>query len=955
MSSPTPLATSPLAQPPTLPPPTLDLSLLTDEDQFTTESDWLNSLLSQSSDGPPTLAALDSTLSKTLTLLDSVTHDTSSLVDRTIDEITRSVPRLTFDLQLMRENALLLQFTLNAIRTRSGGGNGPDSEVTKVMEKLRVLDLVKSRMEAARDVLREAESWSTLESEVTGLVGESAYSKAAERLEEAARSMVVFQNTAEYEGRRALMVSLQNQLEASLSASLVAAINGRDVKACKTFYAIFGQIQREAEFTAYYFGSRRSTLVDSWSSANLIDCAESASSTAAPIKFTSFLSTFYTSLHSLLSEERSYLPAIFPQPAPTLSSFVQTTLEGLTPSLPTRLGAIAERYGPGVLPELILAFRATEEFAVQVDRIIIKLAAPSPSTPSAAPPPSPGTPHPPSTPSKKTRRLSQRLSISKRLSSRSISFSSGQTPSFFDGSASSADGDGEAEAIRPWETAIFEPFLDSQVEYPQLERQYLGSEIGREEAGKDIIESILSSALSGSSSGSTSTSGLAELVGKVFIMMEEAVGRCLGLTHGYGAVGLVQAVESGLVDFMERRRRELEGATRGGVKGRRGAPREQEDEDEAVMEGLEYSTEDWTTFQFGLRLLDTCRHIHDRLGAFEGRLRSRLTVLAHTVRDAREDPRGYTIPGTTKGAVLMLRQSTLNSTELFALLEPLEKAHDGPGSSSYLSSSSTPPPPPLLPKARLSTTSFTRSTQLFLHSTILAPLLSHLADYSNLSTWTTTTDQRPGAKGAFDLNIPTFSLSPTETISRVGEGLFNLPRLFEVYADDDALGFSIETLPFVDEEELRALQAPPSPGLPSAPTHRISDSLSSPQPPSSPSLNRRAPPAPVAPLSAETVISTWLTSLTLSLLSHLTTTTLPSITRLTRHGALQLVSDLDYISNVARALDVESPEELEAWRESASIEEREKWVEREGEERSAGERKVWERVARIRGWRRVGN
>ena len=210
---------------------------------------------------PTSLSSLDSSLARTLGLLDAATADTSSLVDRTIDDISRGVPRLTFDLQLMRENALLLRFTLDGIRKRAKGtGTDGDSPVSQVMERLRVLDLVKARMEAARDVLREAESWSTLESEVTALVGEQAYAKAAERLEEASRSMVVFQNTAEFEGRRALMVSLQNQLEASLSASLVAAINARDVKQCKAYYAIFAQIQREAEFTAYYFGDRKSVV-----------------------------------------------------------------------------------------------------------------------------------------------------------------------------------------------------------------------------------------------------------------------------------------------------------------------------------------------------------------------------------------------------------------------------------------------------------------------------------------------------------------------------------------------------------------------------------------------------------------------------------------------------------------------------------------------------------------------
>ena len=102
-------------------------------------------------------------------------------------------------------------------------------------------------------------------------------------------------------------------------------------------------------------------------------------------------------------------------------------------------------------------------------------------------------------------------------------------------------------------------------------------------------------------------------------------------------------------------------------------------------------------------------------------------------------------------------------------------------------------------------------------------------------------------------------------------------------------------------------------------------------------------------LPPETVIATWLSSLTLSLLSHLTTTVLPAVTRLSRHGAAQLASDLGYISNVARALDVEAPDDLEAWREALEADE----GARREVELGPVERAVFERVARVRGFRRV--
>jgi hypothetical protein len=146
-----------------------------------------------------------------------------------------------------------------------------------------------------------------------------------------------------------------------------------------------------------------------------------------------------------------------------------------------------------------------------------------------------------------------------------------------------------------------------------------------------------------------------------------------------------------------------------------------------------------------------------------------------------------------------------------------------------------------------------------------------------------------------DLKVPSFSLSPTETVQRVAEGLLNLPRLFEVYADDDALAFSLETLPYVEHTVSRV------------PTEQMQDiSQASNWRGSS---NYTKPPI----IDAETVTSAWLTSLGHTLLDHLTSDILPTVPALTVPGAAQLFSDLEYMSNIVRALNVEHAH-LERWK-----------------------------------------
>lgn len=195
-----------------------------------------------------------------------------------------------------------------------------------------------------------------------------------------------------------------------------------------------------------------------------------------------------------------------------------------------------------------------------------------------------------------------------------------------------------------------------------------------------------------------------------------------------------------------------------------------------------------------------------------------------------------------------------------------------------------------------------------------------------------------------EIQIPIFSISPSDTVQRVAEGLLNLPRLFEVYADDDALSFSIETLPFVDKDLLKSenahnLELPTSSSGSQTGLRR------------SQSISLRAPSVsavtPMLVLTPEVVSSAWLSSLALSLLSSLTSSVLPSIKTLTTAGAAQLSSDLAYLSNVVQALNVRSVE-LEKWKELSEMSDEE--GKRQAKERDGYGDQLFTLVAKIRGW-----
>ncbi|KAJ7783349.1 oligomeric Golgi complex subunit 7 [Mycena metata] len=751
---------------------------------------WINDTLTPLDAAEPTgLTDLDQNVNHLVSTLDLACEDTSSQLERIIDDVSRGVPRLTYDLHFMKDGATSLQSVLVQVAGRSR--DAVPLSTRTALDQLQLLDSIKSRMEAAREVLREAESWSTLELEVTSLLAEKSYAKAAERLSEASRSMAVFQNTPEYDPRKTLMVNLQNQLEAALSSALVAAINIHDLAACRNYFTIFSNIQRESEFRNYYNGSRRASVVAVWQDAHISDCdPPSPSPDGNSQTFAEFVPKFYGNFLTLLNVERTSIPSIFPDPALTLSTLISSVLSALQPTFSHRLASIFSQYGDSALKELIPIFRSTEEFASGVDNVMEKIKY---STVFASPMDSPSLSDGP--PGLGHKRRSSRLSMSWR-SAPPRSTSSGLLAS-----KSSLTILDDLE----WEQELFQPFLDFQVDYGSLERRLL------DHALREIISSDTRDRIPDSDRARL----LRERAVDIFSVAEDSVSRCTAFTHGYGAVGLVHALDGFIQSFIDMWTADVRmGTSTSASTTSQSAAGED-------LSDLDYTTEDWSDFQLSLHLLSSARAVFDRMSIFENKLRSNLAHIATTFRLARNDPSSFVI-ASSKGESQLLEQSSLNSAELHALLERVE--HDSkdaslpPSSTAGLRHGAVPTsqgaPTPLLVDAREGVFSFAKACQVSLQGTILSPLRKHLASYASSPLWSAGGDPKlKRTVTANELHVPSFSLSPSETVHKISEGLLNLPRLFDVYADDDALSFSLHTLPHVDPEILKSLSEQATPGI----------------------------------------------------------------------------------------------------------------------------------------------
>ncbi|KAF9482136.1 hypothetical protein BDN70DRAFT_911869 [Pholiota conissans] len=875
-------------------------------EQYDDVLSWINDTLAPDyTDNLPEvidLSEIDHQITQLLTTLDIASEDTSMELERIVDDVSRGIPRLTYDLHFMKDGASTLQNALLGVLQRSK--DAVPKETSDALDNLHHLDAIKGRMEAAREVLREAESWSTLEHEVTSLIQEKTYAKAAERLSEASRSMVIFQNTPEYDPRRTLMVNLQNQLEAALSTALVSAINAQDSASCREYFAIFSIIQRESEFRNYYYGSRRSAVVSLWQTAFLLDCDRlpGAANDGATQTFAEFLPKFYANFTTVLGIERISITAIFPDPISTLSQFISTTITALQPTVPQRLASYATYHGEAALVHLISALQATEEFASSIEKIMEKLRYLAPAS-------MPSTQISISSADKPQihRRRSSRMSISLRLNQHRISSTIGSN------NAPIAPADGIE-----WDQELFQPFLNFQTDYGSLERRLLDYS----------LLNIISSDTKDKVAMSDKPRLFRERAVDIFGLAEASIRRCKSFTCGYGSVGLLQALDGFFQSFIDMWTADVQ------TESFNQSSLDKASASDNELSDLDYTPQDWSTIQLSLHLLSSARAVSDRLNAFEAKLRAYFCQVAAQFRLSLTDPSNFPM-ASSKGESQLLEQSTLNSAELHSLLSTVENegtSREPPFSASLRLQPPTPvsTPEPLLVDAKKALSLFAQTCQTSTSKTILSPLHNHLIEYASSPSWRSTSDPT-SALSSSDLRVPTFSLSHSDIIQRVAEGLLNLPRLFEVYADDDALAFSLDTLPHIGAELLHSLSEYGH-EIPTQPSHRRRSSVFM-----KPSI-----------IDPEVVSSAWLTSLGHTFLEYFTSDVLPAIPSLSIAGAAQLASDLEYLSNIIRALNVEH-DGLEKWKIYASMdtEEGKKVV---NENKFDTLDPVLARVAKMRGW-----
>ncbi|KAF9127181.1 hypothetical protein BGW39_006052 [Mortierella sp. 14UC] len=792
-----------------------------------------------------------------LTKLHLLASQTSAALSSTTQDIVKLLPRLTHELDQLRQETRTLQEGIRLVR---GDINTVDSNDTvQALDRLKYLDLVKTRMEATHSALREAENWRNLEAEAKDILAKGDFTRAATRLSEAERSLVVYKNTNVEGDRMTLLLSLKDQLEQQVMSKVKEALEQKDTAACQTLIKVFGLIGRQEKFQDFYISQRRAPLLEQWKrltqALNVglrpsIPGTPQGSASADSKDFITALQTFYKDASSMLHDEFAWITSIFSDPSATIHSLVHDIFSHIDPSMQLALQQVAKSQGDeGGLPILISAFVATEAFGTRMERIV--------SQPLVG--------------------GGQREHSGGRSRAGSLVVHDGSKDGKGARASFSHDNSLDLKVFHDpheWAYILYEPFMAYQRNCGKLEGAHLRALLS---ASVPAMAPYLDSATR-SRGIAKSSSHLVKIMTNTnalaFNLAEGAIARCMRLTHGFGAPGLLDGLNGFFKDIMDRYSEILtECRQRSGLQvdaygnkiaaaakqpalashSRQGSKYDNQLSDSAEdtdSDGWDEDVheQDQRLFQMGCRLMVLCKQLCQRLEQLDVKTKKALRGVeefvnmdqarlnqdgGHLAVDQGSSVSGLKSATTVQppnASIALLQQSNLNSFRLSEILEIVKKSEAAASSSTAtINNEQTistetdlglePKPHHLFLQSHQRAVQLTKLCQRFIFDSVYIPLSRPLADLALLPCWTEGADQPGGPNdkvarrvhqstlGGTRTDVIRFRSSPSDYMEELLRQLLALPLTFGTYEGDPGLRFGIHSLPYADRPlELQSQQ-----------------------------------------------------------------------------------------------------------------------------------------------------
>ncbi|KAL6095142.1 cog7 [Pungitius sinensis] len=318
--------------------------------------------------------------------------------------------------------------------------------------------------------------------------------------------------------------------------------------------------------------------------------------------------------------------------------------------------------------------------------------------------------------------------------------------------------------------ALYDPYKPYQLLYGDLEERHLLIQISAVplEHG-EVIDCV---------------EELSHSVGKLFGLAGAAVDRCVKLTDGLAVCGLLKALKALFTKYVSDFSTTLQSI-------RKKCKLEEAPSASAFQE-------DWTAFQNSVRIIATCGELLRQCGAFEQQLSNKILGTAGKYLSESYSPRS--LAGIQEASATERKSTTRNPwqeynylqrgnmTEYNSLMEVLYSLKEkATGNSSLLTE-------PRAALARLNQ----QANQLAFDSVFLQ-IKHQLCLVSKMER-----QEAPGLGESYTDDLPTFSLSPQEYITNIGQYLMSLPLHLEPFVtqEDPALEMALHAgkLPFPPEQ-----------------------------------------------------------------------------------------------------------------------------------------------------------
>ncbi|XP_056286048.1 conserved oligomeric Golgi complex subunit 7 [Pseudoliparis swirei] len=318
--------------------------------------------------------------------------------------------------------------------------------------------------------------------------------------------------------------------------------------------------------------------------------------------------------------------------------------------------------------------------------------------------------------------------------------------------------------------ALYDPYKPYQLQYGDLEEAHLLIQISAVplEHG-EVIDCV---------------EELSHSVGKLFGLATAAVDRCVKLTDGLAVCGLLKALKALFTKYVSDFSTTLQSI--------RKKCKLEETPSASVFQ------EDWTAFQNSVRIIATCGELLTQCGAFEQQLSNKILGTAGKYLSETYSPRS--LAGIQEASSTDRKSSTKNPwqeynylqrgsmTEYNSLMEVLYSLKEkGTGNSSLLS------------EARAALTRLNQQANQLAFDSVFLQIKHQLCLVSKMER-----QEAPGFGESYTDDLPTYSLSPQEYITNIGQYLMSLPLHLEPFVtqEDPALEMALHAgkLPFPPEQ-----------------------------------------------------------------------------------------------------------------------------------------------------------